>query len=68
MNSYPYKKNKFVYKVNVLKKEYLKMIQRKYISTLLTLSKKELQIGVDEINCRYKNNIKFNDKLICISL
>ncbi|NMN68202.1 methyltransferase family protein [Candidatus Pelagibacter ubique] len=66
---YPYRIKKFfIYKVEIIKKNYLKMIQNKYISTLLPLSKKELLKGVKEINLKYKNNIKFNDKLICIIL
>ena len=66
---YPYRIKKFfIYKVEMIKKNYLKMIQNRYISTLLPLSKKELLKGVKEINLKYKNNIKFNDKLICIIL
>ena len=66
---YPYRIKKFfIYKVEIIKKNYLKMIQNRYISTLLPLSKKELLKGVKEINLKYKNNIKFNDKLICIIL
>jgi len=68
MKLYPYKKNEFTYRVNVNKKKYLKMIKGRYISTLLTLSEQELQKGLDEINFRYKNNIKFKDKLVCLSL
>jgi ubiquinone/menaquinone biosynthesis C-methylase UbiE len=60
-------KKKFIYKVEIFKKKYLKMIQNRYISTLLSLSKKKLLKGVEEINLKYKNNIiRFNDKLICI--
>ena len=62
------KKKKFIYKVNVIKKEYLKMVQKRYISTLLTFSKQEIQKGMNEINIKYGNNIKFNDKLICVIL
>ena len=66
---YPYRIKKFfIYKVEIIKKNYLKMIQNRYISTLLPLSKKELLKGVKEINLKYKDNIKFNDKLICIIL
>jgi len=66
---YPYRIKKFfIYKVEMIKKNYLKMIQNRYISTLLPLSKKELLKGVKEINLKYKDNIKFNDKLICIIL
>ena len=65
---YPYKKSKFSYKVNITKKKYIKMIQKKYISILLPLTKEQIQIGVREINHKYKSNIKFSDKLICITL
>ena len=65
---YPYKKSKFIYKVSINKKKYLEMMERRYISTLLPLTKKELQIGINEINYKYKKKIKFSDKLICISL
>ena len=44
------------------------MIQNRYISTLLLLTKEELLKGIKEINLKYKNNIKFNDKLICVIL
>ena len=66
---YPYRiKKKFIYKVEIIKKNYLKMIQNRYISTLLSLPKKEILKGVEEINFKYKSNIKFNDKLICVIL
>ena len=66
---YPYRiKKNFIYKVEIIKKNYLRMIQNRYISTLLLLSKKELLKGVKEINLKYKNNMIFNDKLICIIL
>jgi len=65
---YPYKKIKFVFKVNINKKKYLRMIQNRYISTLLSLTKEELKKGMNEINFQYKDNIKFYDKLDCIIL
>jgi ubiquinone/menaquinone biosynthesis C-methylase UbiE len=65
---YPYKKSKFIYKVNIIKKKYLRMIQRRYISTLLPLTKQELEKGMNEIDYKYKTNIKFTDKLICVIL
>ena len=68
-NIYPdMSKKKFFYKVNIIKKDYLKMIQKRYISTLLPLTKKELLKGIKEIDLKYRDNIKFNDKLICIIL
>ena len=66
---YPYRiKKKFIYKVEIIKKNYLKMIQNRYISTLLSIPKKKLLKGVKEINLKYRDDIKFNDKLICIIL
>ena len=61
-------KKKFVYKVKILKKNYLTMIQNKYISTLLSISKKEILSGISEINYKYKKILNFRDKLICIIL
>ena len=66
---YPYRiKKNFIYKVEIIKESYLKMIQNRYISTLLPLTKEELLKGIKEINLKYKDNIKFNDKLICVIL
>ena len=66
---YPYRvKKKFIYKVEITKKIYLKMIKNRYISTLLSLPKKELLKGMKEINLRFNDNIKFYDKLICVIL
>jgi len=61
-------KSKFIYKVNVKKKRYLSMVEDRYISTLLSMTKQEIQKGVNEINYKYKDKIKFNDKLVCIIL
>ena len=44
------------------------MLQSRYISTLLSLTKEELQKGMNEINYKYNNNISFFDKLICVTL
>ena len=66
---YPFReKKKFFFDVKVKKKEYLKMIKSRYISTLLTFSNKQLDFGVQEIELKYKNIIRFKDKLICIIL
>jgi ubiquinone/menaquinone biosynthesis C-methylase UbiE len=62
------KKNitKFNFKVSVKKNTYLKMIKRRYISTLLKFSSLQITNGINEINFKYKKNILFNDKLKCI--
>ena len=66
---YPFRaKKKFFFDVKVKKKEYLKMIKSRYISTLLTFSNKQLDFGVQEIELKYKDIIRFRDKLICIIL
>ena len=44
------------------------MIKNRYISTLISLSKKQIYCGIQEINQKYKNTLKFKDKLICIIL
>ena len=61
-------KKNFIYKVQIIKKDYLKMIQKRYISTLLTLNQKELTKGIEEIDIKYRKNIKFHDKLVCVIL
>jgi len=58
----------FSFKVNIKKKKYIKMIQNRYISTLLSFKSKEINKGVEEINYKFKKNIVFNDKLICLIL
>ena len=61
-------KKKFFYKVKITKKKYLNMIKNRYISTLLTFTNKELLEGLKEINLKYKKNMMFKDKLICLIL
>ena len=61
-------KKKFIYNVKIDKKKYLDMIKNRYISTLISLSKKQIYSGIQEINQKYKNTLKFKDKLICIIL
>ena len=61
-------KKKFIYKVKISKRDYLDMIKKRYISILLTMSKKELSKGIKQINSKYAQNLMFRDKLICIIL
>ena len=56
----------FSYKVRISKKKYVDMISRKFISTLINLSKEQIVTGINEINFKYKKDLKFNDKLVCI--
>ena len=58
----------FIFKVNLLKKTYLKMIKNRYISILLNLSDKQISMGLNEINFKYKNKLSFKDRLICLIL
>ena len=64
---FPKKKLKyFTYKVRIKKEKYIKMISERFISILLNLNDYQILSGIKEINLKYKNNLKFNDKLICI--
>ena len=62
------KKKKFTYNVKISKKDYLRMIKKRYISTLLTLSEEEISKGIKEINSRYGSFLRFMDKLTCVVL
>jgi len=61
-------KKKFIFNVKIKKKSYLEMIRNRYISTLLPLSKKQIDQGIHEIKLKYKDTLKFKDKLFCIIL
>ena len=66
---YPYRiKKKFIFNVKIGKKKYLDMIKNRYISILISLSKKQLIQGTHEIELKYNNELRFKDKLICIIL
>ena len=68
-NLYPhFIKKSFSFNVKITKKKYLHMIQNRYISTLIPLSKKQIDQGIREIEQRYKSVLRFKDKLICIIL
>ena len=68
-NLYPHIiKKSFSFNVKITKKKYLNMIQNRYISTLIPLSKKQISQGTQEIEKRYKSVLRFKDKLICIIL
>ena len=56
---------KFVFDVQILKKEYLQMIKNRYISTLLNFTNKQLDDGLNEIKKNYGKVLKFKDRLIC---
>ena len=61
------KESYFKYNVNISKKKYSKMINNRYISCLLSMSQKVLKLGIDEINNKFTNLIKFEDVLKCVS-
>ena len=44
------------------------MRKKRYISTLLSFSNKQIFDGIDEINLKYKKMLNFNDKLVCLIL
>ena len=56
----------FSYKVKISKKKYISMISKKFISILLNLNKEQIVTGINEINLKYKKDLNFNDKLVCI--
>ena len=58
--------DKFKFKVSITKNKYIKMLKQKYISCLVSLNKKQLKKGIEEIKEIYPNDIIFNDILICI--
>ncbi len=57
----------FNFKVNISKQKYIRMIRERYISCLLNMSSREINLGISEIKLKYKNQIKFTDTLKCIS-
>ena len=68
-NLYPQSiQKRFIFKVKISKKKYLDMVKNRYISTLIPLSKKQINQGIQEIEYSYKNKLKFKDKLNCIIL
>ena len=61
------RESNFNFKVNITKKKYISMIESRYISCLLNMTTKDLKIGINELNLEFKNHIRFNDALRCIS-
>ena len=61
------KETNFNFNVKISKKKYVSMIKNRYMSCLLSLSKKEIEKGIDEINLNFKNQLNFTDTLKCIS-
>ena len=61
------KESYFNFKVNISKQKYLKMVKLRYISCLLNLKEKDINIGLNEIKLKYNKTIRFKDTLKCIS-
>ena len=61
-----YQQNCFKFKVKIAKKDYLKMLKKRYISCLLKFTNKDIKIGIKELNLKYKKDIQFYDKLNCL--
>ncbi len=57
---------KFNFKVSITKKKYLKMLEQRFISSLLNLNDVQISKGIKEIEIKYKDKITFNDRLNCI--
>ena len=57
----------FNFNVTISKKRYLWMIKSRYISCLLDLKERDINDGLNEIELKYDNTIKFIDTLKCIS-
>ena len=57
----------FKFNVTISKKRYLWMIKSRYISCLLDLKERDIDNGLNEIELKYNNTIKFTDTLRCIS-
>ncbi len=58
----------FTYEVKLTKKKYNQMISQRFISILLDLSDKQIVTGINEIDFKYKKNLRFKDKLVCIMI
>ena len=56
---------KFSYQVQISKKKYVNMINKRYISTLLNFTNKQIINGSNEVIKKYNKILKFKDKLIC---
>ena len=65
--SLPSKETNFNFNVKISKRKYVSMIKNRYMSCLLSLSKKEIEKGIDEINLNFENQLNFTDTLKCIS-
>ncbi len=61
------KNSYFNFNVTISKKRYLWMIKSRYISCLLDLKERDINNGLNEIELKYNNIIKFVDTLKCIS-
>ena len=58
--------DKFMFKVSISKKKYIQMLKQRYISCLISLTKNQVNKGINEIKDTYPHKISFEDILICI--
>ena len=56
----------FIFNVKILKDKYLQMIKKRFISTLLNFSDDQIKEGLKQINKKYKKELKFKDRLVCL--
>ena len=61
------KESYFNFKVNISKQKYISMVKRRYISCLIDMSVKDITLGINEFDRKYKKIINFTDSLKCIS-
>ena len=61
------KESYFNFKVKTSKQKYITMIKCRYISCLLDMSVKDLILGINEFDKKYKKILNFTDSLKCIS-
>ena len=61
-----YRRSSFKFNVVISKRNYIKMLKKRFISCLLDISKKEIEEGVEEIQSKYRKKIKFSDILDCL--
>jgi 2-polyprenyl-3-methyl-5-hydroxy-6-metoxy-1,4-benzoquinol methylase len=58
--------DKFKFKVSINRNRYIQMLEQKYISCLINLTKSQINKGIKEIKELYPNKISFKDILISI--
>ncbi len=62
-----YEIDNFKFSVSVTRKKYIQMLEQRYISCLINLTKKEIYKGIEEIKKSFPKKIFFTDVLISIT-